>query len=191
MSEDSVNHPNHYTSGPFECIRLTERYGFKGGNAIKYVYRWRDKNGVEDLKKAYWYLAHTGDRYDRMPLMSLMDFAVHRPFVPSDDYIDYYAVFLLRKLERLDWQDMHNFWKGMAEIACGYESGYTRAVRALERRISLLESPLSDLEKTVLNELEQHENIEDELSNVAYRLQARGLIALDMNGDWMLAPSEG
>lgn len=56
MSNDNVNHPSHYTSGPFECIELTSRYPFLGGNAIKYVYRWQGKNGLEDLKKALWYL---------------------------------------------------------------------------------------------------------------------------------------
>lgn len=56
MHNDNVNHPNHYTSGPFECIELTSRYPFLGGNAIKYVYRWQGKNGLEDLKKALWYL---------------------------------------------------------------------------------------------------------------------------------------
>lgn len=52
MHNDNVNHPNHYTSGPFECIELTSRYPFLGGNAIKYVYRWQGKNGLEDLRKA-------------------------------------------------------------------------------------------------------------------------------------------
>lgn len=56
MNNDNVNHPSHYTSGPFECIELTSRYPFLGGNAIKYVYRWQDKNGLEDLRKALWYL---------------------------------------------------------------------------------------------------------------------------------------
>lgn len=48
MNNDNVNHPSHYTSGPFECIELTSRYPFLGGNAIKYAYRWQDKNGLED-----------------------------------------------------------------------------------------------------------------------------------------------
>lgn len=56
MHNDNVNHPSHYTSGPFECIELTSRYPFLGGNAIKYVYRWQDKNGLEDLRKALWHL---------------------------------------------------------------------------------------------------------------------------------------
>ena len=60
---DNVNHPAHYTAGAIECIdalaAATE--GLQGieavctANAIKYLWRWKRKNGVEDLKKAIWY----------------------------------------------------------------------------------------------------------------------------------------
>jgi len=55
---DAVNHPPHYTKHPsgVECIQVTEAMPFLEGNIVKYVWRWRDKNGVEDLKKAKWYL---------------------------------------------------------------------------------------------------------------------------------------
>lgn len=55
---DSVNHPTHYTQGKMEVIDAIEglEAGFHEGNIIKYVARWRYKNGVEDLKKARWYL---------------------------------------------------------------------------------------------------------------------------------------
>jgi hypothetical protein len=59
---DSVNHPSHYTSGGIECIdcikaALGENFiGFLMGNVIKYSYRYKDKNGIEDLRKARWYL---------------------------------------------------------------------------------------------------------------------------------------
>ena len=63
-SEDMVNHPPHYTQGSVECIdaikAATERLnGFEGyctGNAIKYLWRWKHKSGVEDLRKADWYI---------------------------------------------------------------------------------------------------------------------------------------
>jgi hypothetical protein len=62
-SEDKVNHPNHYTQGKFECIEVIQEQlqadaflGFLQGNVVKYLWRWRDKNGIEDLKKAQWYL---------------------------------------------------------------------------------------------------------------------------------------
>lgn len=62
MKHDNVNSPAHYTSGGIECIdcikaALGENHiGFLIGNVIKYVYRYKHKNGVEDLKKAQWYL---------------------------------------------------------------------------------------------------------------------------------------
>ena len=61
--DDKVNHPSHYTQGGIECIRCIEASmkpeGFQDyckGNVIKYIHRWRDKGGVEDLKKASVYL---------------------------------------------------------------------------------------------------------------------------------------
>ncbi|NEG55426.1 DUF3310 domain-containing protein [Bifidobacterium platyrrhinorum] len=53
---DNINHPEHYESGPYECILLTEKCSFNVGNMIKYVWRHRLKNHpVEDLQKALWY----------------------------------------------------------------------------------------------------------------------------------------
>lgn len=61
---DYVNHPSHYETGSFECIDVMEEcqgadavISFCVCNAFKYVYRWQNKNGIEDLKKAQWYLA--------------------------------------------------------------------------------------------------------------------------------------
>lgn len=61
--DDPVNHPQHYTRGNIECIDMIEdilgEKGFIGylkGNIIKYLYREEDKNGLEDLEKAKWYL---------------------------------------------------------------------------------------------------------------------------------------
>jgi len=55
---DNVNHPEHYTQHPsgVECIQITEHMGFCVGNAIKYLWRHEQKGGVEDLKKARWYI---------------------------------------------------------------------------------------------------------------------------------------
>ena len=62
-TEDNVNHPNHYNQGGIECIDAIkaimapeEFKGFLRGNVIKYMWRTNKKNGVEDLKKAQWYL---------------------------------------------------------------------------------------------------------------------------------------
>lgn len=56
--KDDINHPEHYTShkSGIECIEITEWFSFTLGNAIKYIWRADLKNGVEDLKKAVWYL---------------------------------------------------------------------------------------------------------------------------------------
>lgn len=61
---DPVNHPAHYTAGKVECIDaiesategLTGGLAYNTGAAIKYLWRWSRKNGVEDLRKARWYV---------------------------------------------------------------------------------------------------------------------------------------
>lgn len=61
---DAVNHPSHYCAGKVECIDALEAAtaGLTGieavctANAIKYLWRWKLKNGAEDLRKARWYL---------------------------------------------------------------------------------------------------------------------------------------
>jgi len=59
---DMVNRPPHYNKAGVECIdaiaAATEE-GFEyylQGNIMKYLWRYRYKNGTEDLKKARWYL---------------------------------------------------------------------------------------------------------------------------------------
>jgi len=60
--DDMVNHPPHYNQYGVECIdalRAATGEGFEyylQGNVMKYLWRYRYKNGVEDLKKANWYL---------------------------------------------------------------------------------------------------------------------------------------
>ena len=59
---DAVN-PDHYKHGGIECIealkaattRLTGIEAVCTANAIKYLWRWKDKNGAEDIRKAIWY----------------------------------------------------------------------------------------------------------------------------------------
>ncbi len=59
---DMVNSPPHYNQAGIECIdaiRAATGDGYEyylQGNIIKYLWRYRYKNGVEDLKKAQWYL---------------------------------------------------------------------------------------------------------------------------------------
>ena len=62
--KDNVNHPAHYTQGAIECIDAIKEatkglFGIEAvctANIIKYVWRWKFKNGLEDLDKASWYL---------------------------------------------------------------------------------------------------------------------------------------
>lgn len=63
LKEDVVNHPSHYETGKFECIEVMEEALGKEAvknfcicNAFKYLYRHKNKNGLEDIKKAKWYL---------------------------------------------------------------------------------------------------------------------------------------
>ena len=64
---DMVNHPAHYkAANGLEVINVIEAFTAKltgiqatdTGNIIKYICRWKEKNGLEDLKKAQWYLDH-------------------------------------------------------------------------------------------------------------------------------------
>lgn len=60
--DDVVNNPKHYNQSGVECIDAIEACTDEGfeyylqGNILKYIWRYRYKNGVEDLKKARWYL---------------------------------------------------------------------------------------------------------------------------------------
>lgn len=72
INVDMVNSPSHYTQGSIECIdaiaevvkHLDGMEAMCTGNAIKYLWRWRHKNGVEDLKKAQWYIQRMIDGFD-------------------------------------------------------------------------------------------------------------------------------
>ena len=71
--EDMVNSPSHYTQGSIECIDaiaqvVKDLQGMEAmctGNAIKYLWRWKHKNGIEDIKKAQWYLQRMIDNYTK------------------------------------------------------------------------------------------------------------------------------
>lgn len=65
---DNVNHPSHYLASnatctqcnnSIECIDVTRHFDFNLGNAIKYIWRAKHKDGIQDLKKAAWYINDT------------------------------------------------------------------------------------------------------------------------------------
>lgn len=76
MSEqyDAVNKPMHYNQGGIECIDALDAAtaGLTGieavctANAIKYLWRWKHKNGTEDLRKAVWYIERLIARLERV-----------------------------------------------------------------------------------------------------------------------------
>jgi hypothetical protein len=77
MSKDNVNSPSHYTQAGIECIdAITAAVSGKTGieavcvaNVIKYLWRYEMKNGVEDVKKAQWYLNRLVSELDK-PVLS-------------------------------------------------------------------------------------------------------------------------
>lgn len=64
-NDKMVSHPPHYqTKSGLEAITVIEAFtdGLQGieavctGNVLKYMLRWGEKNGIQDLEKARWYL---------------------------------------------------------------------------------------------------------------------------------------
>lgn len=72
LDDTIVNHPPHYTAGKVECIDALEAAttGLQGieavctANAIKYLWRHQHKNGVQDLRKAIWYIERLIQHYE-------------------------------------------------------------------------------------------------------------------------------
>lgn len=68
VSSTINNHvnPSHYKRGGMEAIDVMAAFtsnlnGIEAvdtGNALKYILRWKEKNGIEDIEKAIWYLTH-------------------------------------------------------------------------------------------------------------------------------------
>ena len=64
IEPDMVSHPKHYTQGDIECIDALKAatVGKRGieavcvANVIKYLWRYEEKNGIEDVRKAKWYI---------------------------------------------------------------------------------------------------------------------------------------
>lgn len=82
MSDEEINHPQHYTSSaarcercgePVECIEIAEHHDFCIGNVIKYCWRAGRKvqgtpleSELKDLRKARWYLDRKIARLERL-----------------------------------------------------------------------------------------------------------------------------
>lgn len=67
---DETQHPQHYNQGTIECLDyILDQVGWECyliGNIIKYVTRYRYKNGVQDLKKAKFYLTELITRLEKL-----------------------------------------------------------------------------------------------------------------------------
>ena len=77
----AVNHPDHYQLGNgLETIDIIDAVtcnlsgieAFDTGNALKYLCRWKNKNGIQDLEKAVWYLQHLID-YENKEIKKQVD----------------------------------------------------------------------------------------------------------------------
>lgn len=85
---DNVNHPKHYTQGGIECIDALKaatvgKTGIEAvcvANVIKYLFRYENKNGLEDIRKAQWYI-------NRL-IQELEEKKENRSFINPDDVID-------------------------------------------------------------------------------------------------------
>lgn len=73
-TDKMVSHPSHYQSkSGLEVIDVIEAFteGLEGieaadtANAIKYICRWKAKNGAQDLEKAIWYIQHLIDHLNK------------------------------------------------------------------------------------------------------------------------------
>ena len=74
-NDKMVSHPSHYQSeSGLEVIDVIEAFtsdlnGIEAtdtGNVLKYMCRWKSKNGLEDLKKAQWYLNHLINHVEKL-----------------------------------------------------------------------------------------------------------------------------
>lgn len=65
---NEIDHPSHYAQqGDIECIEVLEQLAADGEdfrilNALKYLWRYRHKRGVDDLRKAMWYIQRRIDK---------------------------------------------------------------------------------------------------------------------------------
>lgn len=70
-TDDPVS-PSHYRSHPsgIECIEISRHLPSDLGQALQYVWRWDTKNGVEDLRKARWFLRDQIDYFGEFAELS-------------------------------------------------------------------------------------------------------------------------
>ena len=94
---DVVNNPEHYNQGQVECIdaikamlSIEEFIGYLRGNSMKYRWRFRYKNGLEDLRKAEW--------YENRLLKALEE---SQEELKNYKYMNHFISSLMRKIKRI------------------------------------------------------------------------------------------
>jgi hypothetical protein len=89
-----VSHPSHYQSkSGLETIDVIKAFteGLEGieavdtANVIKYICRWKHKNGIQDIEKAIWYATHL---LNHLKSIDERDVAVDKILAKHDEYID-------------------------------------------------------------------------------------------------------
>lgn len=76
--DEMVSHPKHYIRGGMETIDVITAFtedlegieAYDTGNIIKYICRWKQKGGVQDLEKVMWYAQHLIDHVRSTPTES-------------------------------------------------------------------------------------------------------------------------
>ena len=107
-----VNHPPHYNKAGIETIDAIKAMTDEGfeyylqGNIMKYLWRYRYKNGVEDLKKAQWYLTKLIDvvENDKVKMMLTLDVDEEEYPVPADGDVE-------KRLKNMLWRLLRHRWK--------------------------------------------------------------------------------
>lgn len=99
--------PSHYKGGPFECIELSRLLSSDWGQVVQYCYRWQDKNGVEDLKKAAWFAQDA--------VMHGIPIVTHDDCIREIDYRICEIRALLTTLAEVDWMDLREIWIALAD----------------------------------------------------------------------------
>lgn len=92
-----VSHPDHYlANNGMEVIDVIEAFteDLKGieatdtGNIIKYACRWKNKNGIQDLKKIMWYCQHLIDYLEEKEIRESLEEKVNNYGISIEDILE-------------------------------------------------------------------------------------------------------
>lgn len=107
---DHVNHPPHYASHPsgVECVDIAEHLSFNLGNALKYVWRWEQKDDPEEnLRKCLWYIERETSRLDQKIEIHMVARAMIQKTIRKEDS----STLLCKFLVILDERPVHMYGK--------------------------------------------------------------------------------